>query len=136
MHGPYCHIFRDVLNLAPGGLATACFKLSTKSQIRERGLSIGSVAPIAEGFTLDSTRLLRLRRILSGIPQNCGACFNQFHCTGLCPDYCPLDSVPVKSIFRCRIQMLMTETLLMESALALGESSAAETGIGIGEQTA
>jgi len=122
IHGPYCNVLRDVINLAPGNVATACLKLSRADQIRQSSLSIGESDPFGQ-FTLDLTQIERIRQSLLNKLPECTACFNRFHCVRACPDYCPLDEPVNVSSFRCATQRLLTLITVQEMATHLWSSS-------------
>jgi uncharacterized protein len=120
VHGPYCHLFRQVLNLVPGkggAVATACFKAGTAALAQARGVVVGRLDRAGNGFVLNSARIAALRRRLAALPVGCQACFNRFHCTGDCPDDCPLDGGSgAQAGFRCRMQRALAEAVLAEMA--------------------
>ena len=125
IHGPYCNVLRDVINLAPGNLATACLKLSRAGQIRQAGLSIGESDPSGQ-FNLDLTQIEKIRQsLLNKLLPGCAACFNRFHCVRSCPDTCLLDEPLNVSDFRCAEQRLMTMITLQEIARRLWSSTGA-----------
>ncbi|MGD2206568.1 MAG: radical SAM protein, partial [Anaerolineae bacterium] len=133
IHGPYCNIFRQVLNLAPGGLATACFKLSRAAEIRDKGAAIHVSNPATGRFEIDRRRLRTLRRRLGAVPSECQACFNRYHCVRNCPDRCPLDgSSSLKDHFepgfRCHVQKATTLAILTEEAGRLWSNARKERG--------
>ncbi len=103
IHGPFCNVFRQTLNLVPPGAATACFKVTTASQ--NDSLLIGELRSDA-GFVIEQGRVEALRETLSQQPKHCVACFNRYHCAGGCPDSCPLYSVEEPG-FRCHVQRLL-----------------------------
>lgn len=117
IHGPYCHVFRETLNLTPGGVATACFKVADERDVRERGVLIGALNRSTGHFEIDHVRVQELRRCLGAIPDDCVGCFNRYHCVRGCPDLCSLDDPesPVGS-FRCRVQKAMAYATLREAA--------------------
>jgi uncharacterized protein len=117
IHGPYCHIFRGVLNLVPGGLATVCFKLTEANQIREKGAVIGALDRRTGHFAIDHGRVQALREQLDVTLPDCAGCFNRYQCAGRCPDCCPLDGdVDGEPGFRCLAQRAMTLGILQETA--------------------
>ncbi len=122
IHGPYCQIFRDVLNLIPGGAATACFKITTATQASQNQLAIGSLHRALETFTINYQAIEDLRRSLIATSRACSSCFNQFHCVGECPDRCLLTETNLFKPnlqgpgFRCRIQKTLAMTTLLETA--------------------
>jgi hypothetical protein len=132
VHGPYCHIFRDVLNLVPDGTATACFKRDDGPRNRELGFCIGGTDRNTGRFAIDPGRVRELQTALSGVPRACTSCFNQYHCTRQCPDHCPLDRQSPQSDFRCRLQKIIAETELMETGRILETCEEAESGMPVG----
>ncbi len=126
IHGPYCHVFRNVINLIPGGLATACFKRTTPAQVQKATATETSVMGWMDdktgAFELDMTRIYTLRQKLGPIPSECEDCFNAYHCTKSCPDYCPLDIAPQRSrraSFRCLVYKTLTYAKLRDIAAQL-----------------
>lgn len=125
IHGPYCHVFRQVLNLLPGGpagpaVATACFMDSTAGQARRRGTAIDVQDGETGQFAVDGGRVEALRACLAPLPEGCADCFNRFHCARGCPDACPLDGRgPEQAAFRCQASRSLAATLLAEAAGAL-----------------
>jgi len=110
IHGPYCHVFRDVINLVPGGVATACFLTTGKEQTEAAGLDIGRMR--GEAFALSAKRIRTLRARLGALPDPCRRCFNQYHCARACPGHCPLDETSELSTFHCRVQQKLTQARL------------------------
>lgn len=127
IHGPYCHVFRHTLNLVPGGVATACFKVTDAAQVEEKGVTIGTLNREMGRFEIDHSRVRELRRRLDVIPAECVGCFSRYHCARECPDRCPLDSdhntrcglgAPELG-FRCRVQKALAYATLRETAASL-----------------
>lgn len=130
LHGPYCNVFRSVLNLTADGVATACFKITTADQSARTGVAIGKMNDNGR-FEINYHQIRLLRRQLSNFPPICAACFNRYHCTGECPDFCPLDDnfllgdsarADTSSSglgFRCKAQKLLTQAILNEAAQRL-----------------
>jgi uncharacterized protein len=132
IHGPYCNVFRNVLNLVPGGnsadpplaVATACFKLTQASEIQEKEAAIGRLDRETGRFEVDQQRVQELREQLDVTLPECGDCFNRFHCARQCPDYCPLDDSAGQGVraepgFRCLTQKLISLEILRETAEGL-----------------
>lgn len=112
IHGPYCQVLRQVLNLIPGDVATACFKTSRTSEAREAEVQIGQLQA-DNSFGLDQSQVKWLRSLLAPVPERCRGCFNQYHCGRDCPDFCSLTSQPTPaSTFRCQVQKQLTQTYL------------------------
>lgn len=121
IHSAYCHVFRHVLNLLPGGVATACFKVSRAFHAGSRGVSIGAWQEANKRFAIDYRRVQTLRRQLSVTPNECVDCFNRFHCTKGCPDVCLLEATPqgfgeTHPDFRCLMQRALSRAILLEAA--------------------
>jgi uncharacterized protein len=130
IHGPYCHVFRHVLNLVPGDVATACFKVTDAAHVREKGVVIGTVNCETGRFEIDHIHVKDLCRQLGIIPPECANCFNRYHCARECPDRCPLggdaDSLNHDSLepgFRCLAQKALTYATFMEVAESLWSAS-------------
>jgi sulfatase maturation enzyme AslB (radical SAM superfamily) len=117
IHGPYCNIFRNVLNLIPGQKATACFAEASSSP--DYRFVIGERRGV--GFLLDMEKVRNLKIALSRHPESCKYCFNHSHCAGICPDECFLnvDNIEKKDHtekFRCRVQLLMANQQILSYA--------------------
>ncbi len=129
VHGPYCNVFRDVLNLVPGGVATACFKMTDGGRARARGMVIGALDENNGRFAVDHDRVRGLRLRLAPRPPKCRDCFNQFHCAGECPEICPLngdtpsENRSPSTAFRCQVQKALTAAILQEAADSLWSTS-------------
>ena len=117
VHGPYCNVYRNVINLLPDGRATACFaQTGEKSDIC---FVIGAYRD--EKYSVDFEKISSLRQALSRRPNICRFCFNNYHCVGLCPDNCVLDHEQVGTAdysrsFRCRVQKLTAVKQILERA--------------------
>jgi sulfatase maturation enzyme AslB (radical SAM superfamily) len=118
IHGPYCNLLRDVLQLVPGGAVTACFKATDATASAARGMTIGHCDGNGSRLSLDRDRTATLQRSLAEWPGRCRNCFNRFHCTLGCPDSCPAETKADPSEFRCRMQMALTLQALDEAAAA------------------
>jgi sulfatase maturation enzyme AslB (radical SAM superfamily) len=121
IHGPYCNVFRHVINLVPPGVATACFKTTDNTQTRARGAVIGELNRDSGRFEIDHRRIESLRQRLDITPPACAGCFNRYHCVRECPDGCPLDGEACASqaSFRCQVQKLLAYEVLREKADSL-----------------
>jgi sulfatase maturation enzyme AslB (radical SAM superfamily) len=117
IHGPFCQVFRDVLQLVPGDAASPCFKLSDASQVSRLNAQI--VSPAGEGFILDGKKIETLRAELRQQPARCSDCFNQYHCAKGCPDACPLEDDTGFPAFRCQVQMQLAGTVIERAASVL-----------------
>ncbi|MBN1933369.1 MAG: radical SAM protein [Anaerolineae bacterium] len=118
IHGLYCHVFRHVLNLVPGGVATGCFKVTDAARAAEKGVLIGAASRESGEFEIHDRRVQELRRQLGVIPRECKDCFNRYHCARECPDRCPLDtgSLQVEAGFRCQLQKALVAAMLRKTA--------------------
>lgn len=119
LHGPYCHVFRHTLNLVPGGVATACFKVTEADQALEKGVVVGGMDSEAGRFVVDRARVQALSRELSRVPPRCVRCFNRYHCARDCPDRCSLDGAPAvvePPGFRCLAQRALAFATVREVA--------------------
>ena len=122
IHGPYCHVFRAVLNLVPGNVATACFKMTDATQCAQQGLVIGALNDQTGCFEIDQARIDALCSRLAFYPPECTTCFNRYHCVRECPDFCwldanhPPDNQRRKPGFRCQVQKALSATWLNDLA--------------------
>lgn len=114
-HGPFCNVLRDVVNLIPGDVATACFKATTQRQAEQGGWVVGHYDPAQKQFSLDQARIAALRQQFGAAPADCQACFNRFHCAYSCPEACP-GAVSSGADFRCQVQRQLATALLHEAA--------------------
>ena len=121
IHGPYCNIFRNVLNLVPGGAATPCFKFVSLSQLLEKSAMIGSMDAEKGQFILDHANIHRLKNSLSKSPEKCQTCVNYFHCIRSCPDDCSLIGAEADQNWRCQYLMKLTENDLIEMGAVLAQ---------------
>jgi uncharacterized protein len=142
IHGPYCHCFREVLNLVPGNIATPCFKLSDATQVNQYQAGISQA--MAEQFSIDYPRVSQLANLLSSVPEKCSACFNQFHCARGCPDICSLNGLAGNTLiegvtppeFRCQAQMLLANAVIERAIAGIQLSQGRElVGISIQENS-
>ncbi len=131
IHGAYCHVFRQVLNLVPSGTATACFKLTRREQLERHNAQIGDFSSEA-GFMLDQRQISDLREQLGALPDACIDCFNRFHCTRSCPDECLLSgSVDAQSSFRCQVQQLLAYRRVRAAADEVWSQRRGESIVGV-----
>jgi uncharacterized protein len=86
IHGPYCNLLRDVLQITPVGDVGACFLDTDRSNPRYQAFatSQGGQPP-----SLNVEQINDLRRRALRLPTRCTDCFNQYHCARACPDQCP-----------------------------------------------
>ena len=115
IHGPYCNTWRSVLTLLPDGTITNCFK--TVSASTATGLAIGKVAVDNGEVNIDLAKVEEINQMAGRLPQECQTCFNRYHCTRGCPDFCPAQTNgPIASSFRCRLSMRLSDRLIREQA--------------------
>jgi uncharacterized protein len=130
IHGPFCQIFRNVLQLTPSGAVSACFKDTDATADRTR---IGRSTAGGE-VVLDDRRITALRERLGTRPVRCTDCFNRFHCTLGCPDYCAADDIEDAGNgldgFRCVLGRELTGRTLSEAADAVWTTAAGRVGPG------
>jgi sulfatase maturation enzyme AslB (radical SAM superfamily) len=122
VHGPYCNIFRQVLQLVPGDIVSACFKDTSPAQTSVRGMSVGHFDGT---LNLDYERIL----VLQGAcirPAICENCFLGYHCTYNCPNACLLSKELetdilcqlLKRIFERRLLLRARELILTLGSVA------------------
>ena len=116
IHGAYCHIWRNVLNLTPEGTGTACFKLSDATTVQKQGVALGGWDEHDGHFRLDREQVDRLKGALDQEPEDCVTCFNRYHCACQCPDRCLLETDSQVDGFRCRTQALLADAIIQERA--------------------
>lgn len=114
LHGPYCNVFRQVLNVVPGGMATACFKLSRAENVVMQGMRVGRAEDGT--YEIDTEAVTQLRNRLTAQSAVCDTCFNQFHCTKGCPDFCPMDARDSAGTFRCEVNKQLAYAEIMALA--------------------
>jgi len=123
IHGGYCHVFRNVLNIIPDGNITACFKETRGESVNQAGLGMGAWHP-QTGIALDTIHIKKIAKKLSDFPSGCADCFNRFHCTRACPDGCALDDTHNPSgTFRCMIQQKLAYHTIFATAEQLWHKS-------------
>jgi oxygen-independent coproporphyrinogen-3 oxidase len=121
IHGPYCNVLRDVVQITPDNSASACFLVT---DARERGAAemiIGAVNPSTGDFELDFERIRRMRRNATEIPVRCEECVNIYHCARDCPDVCPVSEQAAPATenpgFRCLVQKELGYRWIVDAAL-------------------
>jgi radical SAM protein with 4Fe4S-binding SPASM domain len=130
LHGPHCNVTKQVLQVSPSGVASACFLFSPEKS-NNSGTSpweIGELTEDGTTFQLDRDRISEFRKKAFEIPENCKDCVNMLHCARNCPDTCyihpetpfhnarEISSSPKNNNFRCQVQRLLTEHWIMENA--------------------
>lgn len=116
-YGRYCNVLRNVLNLVPGGVATACFLHSRADTVAARGLAVGAHDSAAGVFRLDAPRWASLAGRCASRPPACATCLCSHQCTHGCPDACVFDT-PAGAVggFRCHVNRQLMERMLREAA--------------------
>lgn len=124
VHGPYCQVLRQVLQVNPDGSISACFlALNGDGGFSSRILS-SSLQP-GESGELDHERIRGIRRRALTIPRRCMDCVNMLHCARDCPETCMLElkvsendeeNQKEEGGFRCRVQKGLAEHWIMETA--------------------
>lgn len=115
IHGPYCNTGRSVLTLSPDGTITNCFK--TVSASTAMGQAIGNVGVDDGEVNIDVAKIEQITTMVNRLPQECETCFNRYHCTRGCPDFCPAQTNgPITSSFRCRLSRRLSDRLIREQA--------------------
>jgi len=89
IHTAYCNIFRNVLQVVPGNVATACFKQTNEEKSNHFGLTIGHFRKESQSFVFDNARISSLQEKYL-IPKRCNDCFIKLQCTLGCPSHCLL----------------------------------------------
>jgi sulfatase maturation enzyme AslB (radical SAM superfamily) len=110
VHGPYCNVLRDVLQVAADGTAAGCFLESGA------GTGIGGWDETGGEYRIDAEKIAAQRRKLAEIPARCRDCFNLYHCARDCPERCALTGAEAAPGFRCRLERLLGEAWIFEAA--------------------
>ena len=123
IHGPYCNVLRDVLNLTPYGAATACFVSFRGDEPGQKPFIVGRMDNARDEFIIDHERLLELRRLLGDVPDFCKDCFNVYHCSRGCPEVCQVaasrEKQEEKPGFRCLVNQELAEAWILQAALSI-----------------
>jgi uncharacterized protein len=122
IHSAYCHVWRNVLNLTPEGVATGCFKFSKATAVREYNTALGGWDGWEMRFNMDLEHAHDLQQLLNRELEDCTTCFNYYHCARQCPDDCLLDEKAHVGGFRCRVQALLADQIIHESVAVLTSS--------------
>lgn len=123
IHGPYCQILRDVLQVVPGSGATTCFKTGEVEEAQKQEALIGQLDGDSGKFIIDQARIQSLRYRLAAEAPQCSECFNRYHCARTCPDECPLMEAISPVSFRCAAQKMLVAAQLQEVAAELWHSA-------------
>jgi sulfatase maturation enzyme AslB (radical SAM superfamily) len=129
IHGPYCNVFRDVLHLLPGDGATACFKMTNTDSACNVNLLIGDYDQATDEYRLDTFLVQKTQAVMSQSSSDCVTCFNQFHCSRLCPDHCLAEEKSPSSQARCQVQALLAERMLEETAQSWRRTRSRDNGV-------
>jgi hypothetical protein len=121
IHGPYCQMLRQVLQLIPGDIAAACFKTCDPEQAIRTKTMIGAYHPETDTIRIQEDRVDELRREIlkrETCDDHCVGvdCFNYYHCSRGCPDGCAIQTQPAVSRFRCRVNQLLSLSQFEEVA--------------------
>lgn len=119
IHGPYCNPLREVLQLTPDGVATACFLSTGSGDPEDAVMALGRLDPTTGEFVIDQERARMLRQRAARVPSRCEACVNIYHCARDCPDVCVITADPAEEQregFRCRVQKLLGQHRIREMA--------------------
>ncbi|MFQ5603676.1 MAG: radical SAM protein [bacterium] len=116
IHGPYCHLFRNVLHLTPDGTATVCFLTVDSRSSNGPSMKIGEeIFQPDPGFALNHPRVAQLRQQAARIPRRCLDCVNIYHCARDCPDVCLLQTDDRgEGGFRCQVNKLAVRAWFSE----------------------
>lgn len=123
IHGPFCNVLRDVLQIVPGGAATACFRSTSAEAAQRDGTWIGGLTADGADWAIDEARIGVLRGVLTALPPSCRDCFNQHHCARACPDHCPIEPDDPSTDARCRVQAALAEAHIRSTASRLTEQA-------------
>lgn len=111
VHGPYCNIFRQVLQLVPGDMMSVCFKDTSAEQARARGMTAGH---FMKDLYLEHEHIKVLRMAFTR-PAACERCILNYHCTFNCPNSCLLRKETTTDIL-CQLLKRIFSGLLREKA--------------------
>ena len=89
LHGAHCNLYKQVLQLIPGEIATVCFKNISEFQSNSNCMTIGHYDNERNLFILDEEKILMLKSNYS-IPKKCDTCFLKYQCSHDCPNSCLL----------------------------------------------
>ena len=129
VHGPYCNIFRHVLQLTPDDVASACFKDVSASQAEKRGMLVGR---FSETVQLDVEKVRSLSSAFAR-PKVCEICFLGYHCTYDCPNTCLLDGEK-KSDILCKLLKNISSRRLAELGNKLAHAPGGIAGVAVASE--
>lgn len=117
IHGPFCNVLRDVLQLTPDGVAVSCFVCTDGTQDQFADYVVGKLDRETGSFRIGQPAVERHRASASFVPERCKDCHNIYHCARDCPDDCPT-STPSPSApggFRCELQRRLGHAWILGS---------------------
>ncbi len=127
-HGRHCPVLQDNLTITSDGYCTPCFMMD-RCDMQENGIPmIGRYNEVTNRLDMDWPALAGMIRLMTAEHPKCRECFNRFHCSKGCPDYCPLESGGKNTApDDCRIDKLIgLSQLLEESRFSLPDSHAVD----------
>ncbi|MDM8542579.1 hypothetical protein QUF90_16010 [Desulfococcaceae bacterium HSG9] len=126
LYSTYCYVKNQTLAIVPGGGVTSCFKRSGIYQPEQSDWHVGMFNYKTMRYSLDTDRISAIRNLCSTFPPSCVNCFNRFHCTLGCPDFCLIEPSEKKDSpagFLCDVQRYMTLEIILEAAYTLWEEA-------------
>jgi uncharacterized protein len=121
IHGPYCNILRDVLQLTPDGVVSTCFLCTDGNTATGAVLSLARLNSVSAPLTLELDRIAGLRHRALTIPARCQQCINIYHCVRKCPEGCPVieeeDNPMWPEGFRCQVYKRLVEHWIFQSGI-------------------
>jgi radical SAM protein with 4Fe4S-binding SPASM domain len=113
IHGPFCNVLRQTLQITPDGAANACFLHADSRDAEAMPFVVGQLDEESGELQVDSQRIDQIRRRVLAIPGRCEDCANMYHCARDCPDACPITAPEGRwneePGFRCRVQRLLAQ---------------------------
>ncbi len=119
IHGPYCNVLRNVVQMGPDETLSACFVDSVRVPADAGRPPLGAVGSEADGLVIDVQRAAELRRRAAAVPERCVSCINVCHCARGCPDVCVAADGGGREMpdgFRCRLQRQLSAWSIREAA--------------------
>jgi radical SAM protein with 4Fe4S-binding SPASM domain len=118
IHGPYCNPLREVLQITPDGVATACFLSTGEGRPEDAAMALGALNLETGEFEINQSKAQQLRREAASIPARCESCVNLYHCARDCPDVCLMTAgaADEPAGFRCRVQKALAHQQIRELA--------------------
>ena len=124
VHGAYCNPFRRVLNLIPGDVSTACFKLCSHADAITNQMVTGYYDASKDEYRYDEAGIRHFQQHYV-VPPGCLDCFLMLQCTHQCPSGCPAQSESQDPLFCPTLQLLAIQTF---DRMASGEG---QTHVGV-----